>query len=148
MSLAVADDFKTTNGKEYKNATVTRVEPDGIVVKSKSGISKLYFTELPKEVQERFHYDPEKAAAYSANQDAALEQARKRQEQPTPTTTPLEVEIRDREGYDAEIARMKAYYEPRIRAAKQAGDTELAKQLAEQELQEFHLAVGRHVFRK
>ena len=26
-SLAVADDFKTTNGKEYKNATVTRVEP-------------------------------------------------------------------------------------------------------------------------
>jgi hypothetical protein len=25
-SLALADDFKTTNGKEYKNATVSRVE--------------------------------------------------------------------------------------------------------------------------
>src|SRR5438034_4948354 len=71
-SLSVADDFKTTNGKEYKNATVTRVEPDGIVVKSKSGISKIYFVELPKEVQERFHYNPEKAAAAQA---AAAQQA-------------------------------------------------------------------------
>ena len=42
-SLAVADDFKTTDGKEYKNAKVSRVEPDGIVLRTKSGISKLYF---------------------------------------------------------------------------------------------------------
>jgi hypothetical protein len=55
-SNALADDFKTINGKEYKNATVSRVEPDGIVLKTKSGISKVYFTELPKDVQERFHY--------------------------------------------------------------------------------------------
>jgi hypothetical protein len=47
-SIALADDFKTINGKEYKNATVTRVEPDGILLKTKSGISKVYFTELPK----------------------------------------------------------------------------------------------------
>ena len=71
-SFVLADDFKTTNGKEYKNATVARVEGDGIVVKSKSGISKVYFTELPKEVQERFHYNPEKAAAAQA---AAAQQA-------------------------------------------------------------------------
>jgi chromosome segregation ATPase len=62
-SVALAEDFKTNDGKEYKNATVTRVEPDGIIVKTKSGISKLYFTELPKDVQEQFHYNPEKAAA-------------------------------------------------------------------------------------
>ena len=49
-SIALADDFKTINGKEYKNATVSRVEPDGIVLKSKSGISKVYFVELPKDV--------------------------------------------------------------------------------------------------
>jgi hypothetical protein len=66
LSTSLADDFKTTNGKEYKNATVTRVEPDGIVVKSKSGISKVYFVELPKDVQERFHYDPIRAAAAHA----------------------------------------------------------------------------------
>src|SRR5690242_3814307 len=55
-SIALADDFKTTDGKEYKNATVTRVEADGIVVRTKGGISKVYFAELPKDVQERFHY--------------------------------------------------------------------------------------------
>ena len=31
-SLALAEAFKTVNGKEYKNATVTRVEADGIIV--------------------------------------------------------------------------------------------------------------------
>jgi hypothetical protein len=53
-SLALAEDFKTINGKEYNDATVKRVEPDGIVVKTKSGISKIYFAELPKEVHDRF----------------------------------------------------------------------------------------------
>jgi hypothetical protein len=81
VSLALADDFKTIEGKEYKNVTVKRVEPDGLVLSSKSGISKVYFAELPKDVQQRFNYDPEKAAAYSADQNAQLEQARKRQEE-------------------------------------------------------------------
>jgi hypothetical protein len=48
-SVALADDFKAIDGKEYKNVTVSRVEPDGIVLISSSGISKLYFTELPGE---------------------------------------------------------------------------------------------------
>ena len=67
-SAALAEDFKTIQGKEYKNATVSRIEPDGIVLRTKSGISKLYFVELPKEVQERFHYNAAIAAAYSAQQ--------------------------------------------------------------------------------
>ena len=54
--MALAEDFKTTNGKEYKDATITRVEGDGIVIRTKTGISKIYFVELPKDVQERFHY--------------------------------------------------------------------------------------------
>jgi len=65
-SLAFADDFKAIDGKEYKNVTVSRIEPDGIVVRTKSGISKIYFVELPKNVQERFHYNAAIAAAYSA----------------------------------------------------------------------------------
>jgi hypothetical protein len=63
VSLVLADDFKTINGKEYKDATVSRVEPDGIVLKTKSGISKVYFRELPKEVQERFLPSPAKTSA-------------------------------------------------------------------------------------
>jgi hypothetical protein len=65
-SFGLADDFKTIDGKEYKNATVSRVETDGVVVKTKSGIYKIYFAELPKDVQERFHYDPAAAAAAQA----------------------------------------------------------------------------------
>src|SRR6516162_2804563 len=56
ITPVLADDFKTVNGKEYKNVTVSRVEADGIVIKGKSGISKVYFVELTKDVQERFHY--------------------------------------------------------------------------------------------
>src|SRR5438874_4370613 len=78
---ALADDFRTLNGKEYKDATVSRVEPDGIVVKTKSGTSKLYFPELPKEIQERFHYDSQKATAYSAEQAASYTAYQKQQEQ-------------------------------------------------------------------
>ena len=72
-SLVLADDFKTIEGKEYKNAKVSRVEPDGIVLISSSGVSKVYFTELPKEVQERFNYDAAKATAFSAEQTANRE---------------------------------------------------------------------------
>jgi len=79
VSAAFSDDFKTVTGREYKNATVSRVEPDGIVLTNNAGISKVYFTELPKEVQERFGYDPQKAADYSAQQSAGLDQVRKEQ---------------------------------------------------------------------
>ena len=72
-SIALADDFKTIEGKEFKNATVSRIEPDGIVIKTKSGISKIYFVELPKEVQARYGHDPAKVEAESAAARAAEE---------------------------------------------------------------------------
>ena len=80
-AAALSEDFKTVNGKEYKDATVTRVDPDGVVVKTKSGITKVYFIELPKEVQEHFHYDSEKAAAYSAEQTANYTAIQKQQDE-------------------------------------------------------------------
>ncbi len=67
-SLALADDFKTINGKEYKNATISRVEADGIVIRTKAGISKVYFTELPKEVADKWLNDPVIAAQRAAEQ--------------------------------------------------------------------------------
>jgi hypothetical protein len=79
-SAAFSEDFKTVNGKEYKDATITRVEPDGIVIKTKAGITKVYFGELPKEIQERFHYDQQKASAYSAEQAANYTAYQKQQQ--------------------------------------------------------------------
>ena len=55
-TLAQAEDFKTVSGKVYRDATVNRVEADGIELKTKTGISKVYFAELPQDVQERFHW--------------------------------------------------------------------------------------------
>ena len=69
-SIALADDFKTIHEKEYKNATVMRVEADGIVVRTKGGISKIYFAELPDDVQARFGHDPAKIAAEAATRAA------------------------------------------------------------------------------
>ena len=80
-AAALSEDFKTVNGKEYKDATVTRVDPDGVVVKTKSGITKVYFIELPKEVQEQFHYDSGKAASYSAEQAANYTTYQKQQDE-------------------------------------------------------------------
>jgi hypothetical protein len=79
-AAAFPEDFKTVNGKEYKDVTITRVEPDGIVVKTKSGITKVSFAELPKEVQERFHYDQQRASAYSVEQAANYTAYQKQQE--------------------------------------------------------------------
>src|SRR5262249_24687352 len=56
VSFALAEDFKTISGKIYKDATISHVEADGIVLRTKTGISKVYFVELPKDVQERFHH--------------------------------------------------------------------------------------------
>ena len=60
-SVALAEDFKTVSGKVYKDATVSRIEADGIELRTKTGISKVYFTELPQDVQERFHWAPPEA---------------------------------------------------------------------------------------
>ncbi len=73
-SLAFAEDFKTIDGKEYKDATITRVEPDGIVLRTKTGISKVYFFELPQDVQGRFHRaSPTPSAAQREREATKLE---------------------------------------------------------------------------
>ena len=76
-TFALAEDFKTVNGKVYKNATISRVEADGIVLRTKTGISKIYFVELPKDVQERFHYQPPKAVAAQREREPIKLEAKK-----------------------------------------------------------------------
>lgn len=93
-SVALADDFKTIEGKEYKDVTVSRIEPDGIVLKTKSGISKVYFVELPKEVQDRFHYNAVIASAHPA--EKAASQAAFQNRQPELPSLPPIVETKDK----------------------------------------------------
>ena len=77
-SLALSEDFKTVSGKVYKDVTVSRVEGDGIVLKTEKGIFKVYFAELPQEVQERFHWarpEPPREPFYSRLAAAAEDPA-------------------------------------------------------------------------
>ena len=53
-SSGLAEDFKTLDGREYKDATVNRVEPDGIVLITSSGVSKVYFVELARGAAEEW----------------------------------------------------------------------------------------------
>jgi hypothetical protein len=95
--VANASDFKMIGGKEYKDATVKRVEPDGIVLVTKWGISKIYFTELPKEIQDRFAYDAAESRSSTAKQDTRPELIPTNQaaQQPTEAATqPLPSRIR------------------------------------------------------
>ena len=75
-SLALAEDFKTINGKEYKDATITRVEGDGIVLRTKTGISKVYFVELPQDVQKKFRPSPATPSAAQREREAIKVEAK------------------------------------------------------------------------
>jgi len=90
-SLALADDFRTIRGKEYKDATVSRVEPDGIVLRTKSGIVKLYFSELPKEVQGRFDHEGAKTTAAAAPHQTPINEVK-------PSTLPAAIEKLQKRG--------------------------------------------------
>jgi len=75
-SLALAEDFKTITGKEYKDATITRVEGDGIVLRTKTGISKVYFVELPQDVQKKFRPSPATPSAAQREHEATKSEAK------------------------------------------------------------------------
>jgi len=85
-ALAVGDDLKTISGKEYKQVKVSRVEPDGIVIIHKTGVTKLLFSELPTEVQQQFGHGPPKieakslAARTAEQKEERVEQQKKPQE--------------------------------------------------------------------
>jgi hypothetical protein len=177
-SIALADDFKTTKGKEYKNATVSRVEPDGIVIRFTGGIVKIPFAELSQELQQKYGYNPEAAKQFAADvaqkQQALYLAARpqlpdaasavtaptaKTNDNATPnaTATPAadlesrnarrqrQAELRDAQNetqamkaesrgdhFGAKVIRIRAEYEKRIRAAKDAGNQALANELEKQ----------------
>lgn len=70
---ACADNITLSNGKIYTNIKVSRVEADGITITHAAGITKLFFWELPSEIQQKYNYDPEKAREY--NKQAQARQA-------------------------------------------------------------------------
>jgi hypothetical protein len=67
------EDIETLKHEVYKDVTITRTEPDGIVITFSGGIVKIPFKELPAEFAARFHYDEAKAKQF-ATSDAQRQQ--------------------------------------------------------------------------
>jgi hypothetical protein len=61
-----ADDITTIRGEKFTNVSISRVEPDGIVVIKSDGIVKIPFTDLSPELRAKYGYDPKKAAQFKS----------------------------------------------------------------------------------
>ena len=66
-SALFADDFTTTDGEHY-SGTIKRVEPDGIVLATADGVSKIKFKNLSPDVAKKYGYRPEDGKAFESAQ--------------------------------------------------------------------------------
>lgn len=56
-------DVLVCNNASYTNATIIRATPAYVVVDFAGGLAKVAMTNLPVNLQQQYHYDPDKAAA-------------------------------------------------------------------------------------
>ncbi|GDX10872.1 hypothetical protein LBMAG57_26440 [Verrucomicrobiota bacterium] len=59
-------EITTLSGKKYLNATLTRIEPNGISISYDAGLVKIPFTDLGEELRAKFGFDQQKAAQFTA----------------------------------------------------------------------------------
>ncbi len=64
--------LRELSGREYRNAEITGKEPDGLMVKHEGGVSKVLFVNLPKELQDKYEFDPIEAEKYRVARTTAV----------------------------------------------------------------------------
>jgi hypothetical protein len=62
-TFAFAEDWTTTDGINYQNVKIIRVEDDAVTILYKDGGALVPLFKLPPALQQRFGYDPVKAKA-------------------------------------------------------------------------------------
>ncbi len=67
------DDLLLEDGTTLKEVTVLKVEPDGLRLAHKNGVSKVKYEDLPEMVRKEYSFDQEKATAFRIAQDTARE---------------------------------------------------------------------------
>jgi hypothetical protein len=75
-----AEDFTTTDGKKFSGVKISRIEPDGIVVVTDSGVVKLPFLRLSEDIRKKYGYDPKAAERHAENLAKAAREASARHE--------------------------------------------------------------------
>lgn len=72
LSITVnAEDLTLLDGQTLDNVTVSRVEPDGVVIITDSTIQKVQFRHLSEETRAQYGYDPKKADQFAHEMEAA-----------------------------------------------------------------------------
>jgi hypothetical protein len=75
VALANAENTKTNittaSGLVYTNVVVQRVEPDGITLMTRKGMTKIPFSGLTEDLQKQYNYNPSNAVAYAQKMSAA-----------------------------------------------------------------------------
>lgn len=64
--------LRELSGREYRNAEITGKEPDGLMVKHEGGVSKVLFANLPKEIRDKYEFDPIEAEKYRQSREMAV----------------------------------------------------------------------------
>lgn len=70
-AFAFGEEIAVPGVGTFSNYVVRRVEPDGITIKHSTGITKLYFSELPENIRTRYGADPAIALEYQRTKAAA-----------------------------------------------------------------------------
>ena len=59
LGLALAEDWKTIDGKTYEGVTVIKVDADAVTILYKDGGARITLESLSPDLQKKFNYDPE-----------------------------------------------------------------------------------------
>ena len=119
-------DITTRKGVTYKQATVSKVEADGIRISHADGAAKIAFEDLPDALQRQYNYDPAKVAAYRKQvedaRQAAATKAAEEQRQRQETAQRVAREARERE--EARLAAERRAEQERVAAEERRKATE------------------------
>jgi hypothetical protein len=92
----------TLNGQTFHRVEVLKHDPDGLMFRHAKGIAKIPFADLSEEIQTRFNYKPETAAAFvkehldaekEAKAKAAAARAESRERKATEKAIKLQMEL-------------------------------------------------------
>ena len=70
---SLAEDLRSSDGTIYHSIREVKTDPDGLVFVYDKGMAKVDFERLSPELQRRFGYDRQKAAAYRAHELAVVQ---------------------------------------------------------------------------
>lgn len=104
-SLALAEDWTTTDGKVYKDVKVMKLDDDAVTILYSEGGALVPLATLSPALQDQFHYDPKKAKAAAA--------ARAKAESDNPAAMEAE---------KVQAAKLKAAQDAKYKADKKAVD--------------------------